>query len=295
MPILALPLFAVLALAQDPPPTAPPAVPPSALATDLAELARRVEAAHWPRGPVPPVTAVRAELELHLRDKAAESRGQVDIKQLDYFEWERPGGKRPLPLMRYEVLDAGAPVVRGRDRRGPWQLARGAPRDLTGADDAQDRKALEQHVNLVRQMVRCLSPGDMLRALLAPTPVTADVLRVGRQPEVPCQVVGGRLDAFPLLQQGGEDAPVQVQVWVEQATGRLLALDVWPLRDGVRDEAHGERVLLGDLREDQGLLVPHVVQHYFRDASGQLQLKLRTVLQKLSVRPELRVEDFDRR
>lgn len=283
-------LFAAWLPAQAPVPS--PAAPQE-LPADLLALAGRVEAAHRPGGPVPKVTALKAAMELHLLEKKSEQRGQVDLL-LDYLEWQRPGGKRPATLLRYEVRDAGSPVVRGRDREGPWQLVAGEPRDLTSADATQDLAAFERHGNLVKQLVRFLSPGDVLRALQKAGPVADEELEL-RRTRIPCQTVSGQLPAFPLLQQAGEDAPVELKIWVDKASGRLLAVDAWLLKDGQKDAARGERIVLDKLEARDGLLVPLELMHLFRQADGSLALQSRALLTKLSLRPELRAEDFDRK
>jgi hypothetical protein len=91
-----------------------------------------------------------------------------------------------------------------------------------------------------------------------------------------------------------DDAPVLLQVYVTKDNGTLLAIDATPIVDGKPDPQRSERTLLGDLRERDGLLVPHELRHLFRDASGQLRPQSRAVLVRVSLRPELRVEDFDR-
>ncbi len=284
MLVLTLPLLASLVAApQKPPPVEP-----------LDALVKRVEAAHRPGGEVPPVTALTGNLELHVLDAQAPQRGQVDLA-VKFLEWQPPNQKRVRPLIRYEVSGAGTPVVRGIDRDGPWLLHQGQPRDLEGADFARDLEECQRHTNLARQLLRFLSPGQVLRSLERPAPIRDEPLQVGRLPAVPCQTVTGDLPAFPLLQRGGEDAPVRLKVYVGKADGRLVAADACPLADGKPDEARSERIVLGDLRERGGLLVPHQLEHFFRQDDGQLRLKSRAVIVELSLRPELRAEDFDRK
>ncbi len=288
MHAFALPLlvtFATLAVGQDPKPT---------LAPDLRALAARVELAHRPNGPVPVVTALRGTFAVELLDKAAEQRGQAEL-DVKYLEWQRPGSTKVLPLIRYEVRDASTPVVRGRDREGPWQLFQGTPRDLTSAEFVQDLAAYQRHSNLTRQLLRFLSPGDVLRSLHKATPVADETLAITIAIKLLCQTVQGELPAFPLLQQGGEDAPVWLKIWVNKEDGRLVAIDAWPLKDGKQDDTRGERILLSNLEVDDGILVPHSVEHLFRQPSGQLSLQSRATLRTLSLRPELRAEDFDRK
>jgi hypothetical protein len=118
-------------------------------------------------------------------------------------------------------------------------------------------------------------------------------LKVGRK-LVPCHTVEGELSAFPLLQQGGEDAPVRLKVFVDRANGQLRAIEAMPLRDGEPDPSRLEQVQLLDLHERDGLLVPRRIVHLFQKTDGQLHLQTDAVLTSLSLRPELDVADFDR-
>ncbi len=282
----AIPFLTALVVAQSP--TPPP------LATDLEALARRIDAAHRPRGPVPAVTALRCTMELHGLDSKAEQGGQVDVT-VRFMEWKRPGREKVQSLIRYEVQQAGAPIVRGRDVNGPWHLFQGEPRDLRNAEFTEDLKNCERDTNLARQLIRFFDPGAVLRSLQNPSAVREEILQLDRNTRVPCSVVEGDLLAFPLLQQGGEDAPVRLTIFVRKAEGTLLAIEAWPLVDGKKDETRGERVHLLDLHERDDLLVPRELVHLFRGPDGQLHLKSRAVLTTLSLRPELRAEDFDRK
>jgi hypothetical protein len=158
------------------------------LPIELRELAQRVDQAHPPRGPVPAVTALRTDLTLHLQDPAAEQRGQVDLA-VQFMMWT-PEGKKERPLLRYEVRDAGKPIVRGRDRFGYWQLFQGKPKDLTTADLATDLEQAQRHTSLARQLLRFLSPGEVLRALQQPSPVREEKLPIERgKPPIVCSTM----------------------------------------------------------------------------------------------------------
>jgi hypothetical protein len=270
-----------------------PQAPERAVPSDLVALAARVDAAHRPHGPVPEVTAFRSNLELHLLDTDQKQGGQIDLA-VQFLHWRQPGRDRVWPLIRYEVLEAGAPSVRGRDRNGPWHLFQGAAQDLRKAEFADDLAACERHTNLARQLLRCLDPGAVLRSLAAVGPVVEETLRLDRSTRRSCFSVAGDLPAFPLLQQGGDDSPVRLQVFVGKDDGRLVAIEASPLVDGKPDLARLERIHLLDLHERDGLLVPRSIVHLFRKADGQLHPQSRAVLTSLSLRPELRAEDFDR-
>lgn len=266
---------------------------PAPVPGGLEGLAARVDAAHRPDGPTPVVTALRGAVELHYVARDAEQRGQADL-DLRYLEWTRPGGTKVVPLLRYEVKQAGAPVVRGRDRNGPWQLVKGEPRDLLAADAAQDLAEFERRQNLVRQLLRFLAPGDVLRTLQQAGPVVREDLELVRGAKIACVTVTGTLPAFPLMRQGGDDAPAQLKVWIDAATNRLVAVDAAPTKEGKPDVANGERVALTDLRARDGLLTPSAVLHLFLGADGKYALQTRAVITSLQLRAELKAEDFDR-
>lgn len=270
---------------QDPKPTTP--VVPS-----LEQLAARVDAAHHPDGPVPPVTAFRSHIEMHLIDTDRDQGGHVDLS-VRFLQWTRPGSDVVRSLIRYEVLEAGSPIERGRDRNGPWQRFQGKAQDLRKAEFADDLAAYERHTNLARQLLRFLDPGAVLRSLERPGAVRAATWQRGRA-KIPCHAVAGELSAFPLLQQGGEDRPVRLEVFVDAADGRLLGVEAMPLQDGVPMAERLEQVRLLDLEARDGLLVPRGIVHLFRKADGELHPYSRAVLTSLSLRPELRAEDFDR-
>jgi hypothetical protein len=261
---------------------------------DLATLASRVGTAHRPSGPVDDVTQFRCSLQLHLLDPRAEQKGLVDLS-VQFMLWQREGRKKIRPLIRYEFSESEQPIVRGCDENGPWQLVRGEPRDLTGAELVQDLENFTKHTNLARQLIRFLAPDDVLRSLAQPTDVTeTEILTNSRQPPVACWTVAGTLDSFPLLQHAGEDSPVHLRVYVDRATARLVAADACPLIGGEPDESRSERILLGDQHERDGVLVPRRLTHLFRDAEGNLRPHSTAALTTLILRPSLTVVDFKR-
>lgn len=285
MRTFALALLTAFAAAQESP-------LPTPLTADLEALAKRVEAAHHPKGPVEPVTAFVGSLELQVVDAKAAQAGQVylAVKYLEYH----PTKTKVRHLIRYEVKEAGAPIERGRDRFGFWDLHQGKARDLTEALP-QDRAACERDTNIARQLVRFLEPGVVLRALAAPSVVRDEPLQLGREKPVACEVVEGDLPGFPLLQQAGEDVPVHAKVFVTKATGQLLAVETTPRKaDGSLDPTRTELVRILDLQEQDGFLVPRKLYHLQRGDDGRMRLQTTALITTLSLRPELRAEDFDR-
>lgn len=276
-------LLCILATAQEPPPGLP---------ADLEQLAKRVEAAHHPNGRPEPVTAFRASFELILLDAAADQGGQVDLA-VQFLDWQRPNGKRRA-LMRYEVKEAGAPIVRGNDRDGPWQLDHGKAIDLNGPESTQDLAACRRDTNLARQLLRCLEPGDVLRGLHAPEPIREQSLPLQRNLKVPCLVATGNLANFPLLRTAEPNGEVHVAIYIDREAGTLLAVDAWPMKDGKPVAELGERVQLLELHDRDGFLVPRHIEHLFATPEGKMVPHSRVNVTSLELRPELRAEDLDR-
>lgn len=260
----------------------------------LAELADRVERAHRPDEQAATPTQFACNLELHLIDKTAEQGGQVDMN-VKFMLWKQPGKDKVRKLIRYEVRDAEQPIMRGRDENGPWQLHRGEARDLYGADFTdQDRKTFAQHTNLARQLLRFLSPADVIRSLRNAGLVQQEELPIKRVPTA-CYTIEGRLDSFPLMQQGGEDASVQLKIWVRADDGHLACVEATPLVDGAPATTRGERIVLADLRERDGRLVPCEITHLFRDRKGALRPVTRVKLTTVELAPGLQAADFARK
>lgn len=213
---------------------------------------------------------------------------------MQFLHWQRPNSTRSRDLIGYEITQAGEPILRGRDRNGFWHLFGGQARDLQGADFATDLQNAERDTDLARQLLRCLDPAAMLLALERPAAVRETTLQLGREPAVACLSVVGNLPSFPLLQQGGEEAAVQVEVFVTRQDHRLLALSLWPLVEGNPERSRGELVRLRDLHLRDGLLVPRRIEHFFRNEQGALKLQSRTAVVDLDLRPKLEAEMLDR-
>jgi len=286
-----LAILAATAIAQTPAATLP---------EDLRDLAERVDKAHHPDGPVPPVRSFRSTVTMHVIDVGAPERGAVEL-EVQYLAWKPAGRDRDVPLLKYRVRDA-TPIERGRDRDGYWQLFQDEAKDLRGAEFEQDLEACKKHLNLARQLVRFLDPAAILRSFAEPSAVREEELPYhpgegpgprARHTKTPCLVVEGSLPSFPQLQQGGDDAPARLRVFVSKATNRLLAVEAMPIVNGAPDPTNMERINLLDPKADGGLLVPGMLEHFFTAPDGKLHIKSRVHF-ALQLGAELRVEDFDR-
>ena len=285
-------LLATIATAQAP--EAPEGDASGPRSPSVEELATRVAAAHRPDGPTAKVEAFRCALEMHLYDVTQDQGGQADLEVM-FRNWRREGSTRVRTLIRYEVKGGEQRNVLGCDRHGPWLLHQGKPVDLDGAEFVEDLARFQENTNLARQLVRFLSPGEVLRSLQQPAPIVKKPLQLGRDLAVPCWAVRGTLDEFPMMQNAGKEAPARLEIYIDAATDRLLAVDVWPLHGKQVDLTRGERIVLHDLAKDSGLLVPHRLDHLWRDPKGKLRLHSRVQINTLELNPDLTVADFDRR
>lgn len=291
-----LPAFAFFAAALLGLPTPSPAQQPDPvreLPTDFAALLAKLDACHHPKGSVAPITNYRASLELQLVASTAEQGGLVAL-EVQFLHWKRPEDGRIRDLLTYRAEASGEPILRGRDRNGYWHLFGGEARDLTSAEFANDLAAAERDCDLARQLLQCLDPAGMLKTMTDVEAVAQEDLQFGREPKVACATVRGRLAAFPLFQQSGDDGAVQLKAFVRQSDHQLTALEVLPLVDGRPESSRSELVRLRDLTEQDGLLMPRCIEHFFRAADGRLRLQSRATLAGLRLAEALQPEAFDR-
>lgn len=284
----ALFLLSSVTVAQESPPAA------TVLPADLVALAQRVEAAHRPNGPTEPFTAFAGSLALQLVAADAAQRGEAELS-VRFLQTQRDGSDKPRSLLRIRLVDSSRPVERGRDRYGFWALIDGQVRDVPGKDTAADEAACKRDLGLARQMLRFLDAAAVLRSLQSPAPVRQAPLQLGREPAVDCAIAEGRLPAFPLQQTAGEDGPVQARIFVEQKTGRLFAVEVWPLdAQGNRIDGPGELIRLRDLRLQDDVLLPNRLDHYLLRPGGAPSLQFKVILTAMQLRPKLLPQDFER-
>lgn len=256
-------------------------------------LIQRVAKAHRPKGPTKAITAFRCDLVLHVLDKRLQEGGQVELG-VQYLEYEMPLLKSTRSLLRYEQRDAETPIVRGEDKFGPWHLSQGKPVDLTGAEAREDLKAFRQHQNLARQLVRFLSPEQVLRSLSNTGPVGEHKLRLTRTKSIETLTIQGDIKKFPIMQMGGGEVPARMTVYIDKASARLVAIDVAPLKDGVVQTQLGERCWLKDLQARNDLLIPLRLV-YWRNTDGKPMIHSEVKLTTIDLRPGLTPDDFTRK
>lgn len=256
-------------------------------------FALRVAAAHRTDPASHKIDAFRSTIELELKDATLDKGGQVAL-DVAFLEFQAENRKRPTTLLRYEVRGAEQPIVRGQDRYGPWHISNGKPQDLTGAGSERDLKAFLEHKNLAKQLVRFLSPGDVIRSLSNCTEVREQKLQLTRSTFLDTLAIDGDMDQFPMMRNAGEEVAARLTIYVDHKTDRLVAVDVTPIKKGVLDENNGERIKLDKLEERNGLLVPSQLHYLWRDPRGQLRSHSSVNIIKLDLKPDLKKVDFDR-
>lgn len=274
-------LLCCAAPAQDPP-----------TPQDLRRLAETVDAVHRPTGRQP-IPGFRAALAIEQTAADAEARGRVEL-EVRFLLWQKPGSQKVRPLIRYQLMDASKPTEQGQDQEGPWAVESGKRVDLDAAEREVDRHEIQRRTNLARQLLRFLDPGEVLRALKEPSPVADEALRIGRTESMPCTVVEGRLDAFPLLQKQGDDAPVRLKVFIHQQSHRVVALEAWPLDKTGKKEANGEFMLFADHRVEGGVLLPMRLAHSLVLPDGSRRKQLDVTITSIALAPDLKAEEFAR-
>ena len=257
-------------------------------------LALRVANAHRPDGPTPQIDSFRCNIVLEMHDATQDKGGQAELS-VDYLDYLDPKRTKPTTLLRYEVRGTERPIVRGSDMFGPWHLHRGTPTDLTGADFTNDLQTFLEHRNLAKQLVRFLSPGEVIRSLNNPSEVSNERLQLTRRKFLDVVAIEGNLEKFPMMQSAGEEAPARLKIYVDPKSNHLVAVDVWPLDEGKPNLMRGERIKLGNLQKRAGLLVPHQLNYLWRDKLGKLRSHSQVNMIKLDLQPDLSKEHFNRR
>lgn len=260
---------------------------------DLQQLANAVDAVHRPDGASRQFHGFTADLEItQLAQNGPRGTATLKVQFLDHQPKNR---KRPLPLIHYRVTDAAQPTERGRDLDGYWQLLDGKPQDLDTKDSQTELQAARRDLNLARQLLRFLDPGAVLRSLQDPQPIVEAVLKLGHTDPIPCRVATGTLPSFPRLYEIGEDTPVQIRCWVEQATNQLVALELWPLdKDHKPDLEHGELLRIDDLRLKDGVKLPYRIVHYQVTVDGKRNSQSQARIVDIQLDPAITAEDFGR-
>ena len=257
-------------------------------------LATRVAKAHRPDSKVTAIDAFRSTIELEMKDATEDKGGQVAL-EVAFLEFQEAKRKRRTTLMRYEVRGAEQPIVRGQDRSGPWHISSGKPQSLQVAGADRDLKAFFEHQNLAKQLLRFLSPGDVIRSLSNCSEVRQQALQLTRNSKVDTLAIDGDIERFPMMQNAGEEAPARLTIYVDPKSNQLIAVDVTPLKDGKPEPNKGERIKFDKLELRNGVLVPSQLHYLWRDARGQLRSHSTVSIIKLDLQPGLKPEDFDRR
>lgn len=257
-------------------------------------LALRVSTAHQPNGKIAKISAFTSKIELELKDVTADKGGQITL-DVSYLELHKAKPKKPTTLLRYEVKGGEERIVRGFDVFGPWHLRNGKPQDLTAPNAVQDLKHFQEHRNLARQLVRFLSPSEVIHSLSNCSEVQERDIILTRRKTTKALAIEGDVERFPMMHNAGEEQPARLTIWVDIKTNRLLAVDVTPRIKGQLKPEGRERIKLAKLTERNGLLVPKYLHYLLPNKEGQLQIHSTVHLVDLNLRPNLTTSDFNRK
>jgi hypothetical protein len=272
--------------------TTTPGQSPAPAPPDVEELAVLVETAHRTAA-ARPVTAFRTDLRIQELARAAEQhRGELELS-VAFLEWKQPDG-RAWPLIRYKQSDSARAVEQGRDGENYWTVQDGVVHDMGARQFETDLANARRNLKLARQMIQFLDPATVLRRLEQPSAVGETELVLGKKQIGTCHTVSGRLPAFPMRQQSGDDVPVAATVHFARDTHWLTALEVRPLQDGKPAATGGEFLLFSEHRVIAGRLVPMRIVHFAIEPDGQRRTQLRIDITRLELDAELQPRDFDR-
>ena len=198
-------------------------------------------------------------------------------------------------LIRYMVDEGERQLERGRDQEGPWArlAAEEGPISLQSRDYEGDRKQLDRHVGLARQLLTYLDPARVARGLQDPV-VKSEELRVNRRKTVPCTSISGVTEAFPLYYHGGDPAKAQIKLWVDAATHLLIGVEAFPFDDKGQPSAVGEFIYMPRHGDRGGIQLPVVLVFDQIDRNGRSMPSAKVELRQLDLNPGLDAEKFSR-
>lgn len=204
-------------------------------------------------------------------------------------------GSRTRRYIKYRVQEEGKLVERGRSEDRYWTRIDNEVVSLTAARHEIDIQAIDRDIRLARQLLEYLDPGDVVRRLRDVEPVESRELKLGRAAAVPCKVIRGTVDAFPLYYLGGEAGRAYLELWIEEDSGRLVAAGVTPMTEyGGRDMEHGEFVKLDKPTPEPntGILLPGSLKIFTVSPDGVRMPQLQVGLRRIDLAPGLEPKDF---
>ncbi len=260
---------------------------------DFDALRQALAAAHRGAEQLPAVHGFAADLRVQELARESAQRIEVELKVRFLDLLDDATGKRK-PLIRYQQIDSARTVEFGRDETYYWGNLTGRAEYLTAKEFEADRLSVRRNLKLARQLIAFLDPDQVLGQLTQPSAVQSERLTLGRALDETCRTVRGRLAKFPLRQSEGEDAPVDLKVFVD-GNNMLLAVEALPVPgDGKEPTGNGEFLWFSDYRAHEGRQVPMRVRYYSVDDRGARRQQVVVDLTTLNLAPELQADDFAR-
>lgn len=281
----------------------------------VADFLGSMRKAHWgvtePFGIDRYVATIRITPGTALRREQG-TRADTDLAIL-YLNGQGPA----RDLMRYRIDFEGNKIQRGVDTDGPWFLDKeGKVRALDEfKEQAEQRRELMRHRRAASMLGKLLDPSAGLDGLTAENPAEKSKFAFGTG-GIPAEVLRGHMDRFPLWKAPENSDPelgVDVDLWREEKTGRLFAVEVFPLRKAQKPQGPvpegspplegkterigtSELILLRSYGPKSGLQVPTQIFVFARDPKApvplvdQVQLQIRDI----DLKPTLTEDRFRR-
>lgn len=273
-----LPCVALAALglapcaAQDEPPDAPVRPPDAPVrqveAITFEALLEQVRTAHRPTAAGQPLDRFHATL------RYTPARVQEDSVELDLdVTYLEPG------FLRYRVEEPGQTLEKGFDENGAWSLVGKQLNRLQGKTHATDRAHVKRDLGIARQLLRLLDPAAVLARLESPSAPLRSRFKLSDENHAEVWVVRGRVAEFPLHTPGPDGAttaPAILQVTIDAKSGLLHAIESQPLDQAGAASGPKEGVVLRDMVEHDGLVLPRELFLY-RNRERQARVGIRAI------------------
>jgi len=259
---------------------------------DVAKFAADLRRAHFADGT--PRTFHSFQMGFKLTGKANGDVGSVTIvAKTTYFRWEKEPGEFK-PLIRTSIYEGEEPVERGYDQYTGWIRKDGSTKALLGNAAAAELEGIQRDINLSQQLLRYLDPAAVIDRLQDVSAVTEESIAAGRGRTIECRTVRGRLEAFPFYYRGGEASPAQIQVWIDDASGQLVAVEATPVFGDQLAPALREKYRVSGLEAVDGVLIPRTLVLYRPGPDGQPVWDAKVEISSMELNPQLTVADLAR-
>lgn len=223
-----------------------------------------------------------------------EGKSVAIVADTTFLRWE-PEPDTVKPLIHTRIHEGETPIERGRDQGGDWIRKDGKTQALFGNVFAEEKEGIQRDVNLAEQLLRYLDPAAVVERMFQVTRVVEEDVAVGgRGRKAHCRTLRGVLMEFPFYYRGGAPAPAQLQVWIEDESGLLVAFEATPIHNGRPQPGLRERYRVADLEANGGVLVPRTIVLYRPGPDGKPTYDAKVEISSLDFAGERTADDLAR-